>query len=182
MFRKLVWSGVIIVLVTLVFIPAGSVEAQCGCGAICADAIAMLFGCLLSPDPSACIGSPEVLIGSLMACETCMENCADTSCYDNCALNVEEGCESGDLECLLSGMSGFAACMRACDACEVAAPFPTCPFGDARLDQYSCAQPVATYCTAGGIEVWDIDAAGAGTLLFTAPAEGDIPASNQTLA
>ncbi len=180
MSRKFIWLGAALIAM-LLMIPAGSAEAQCGCGAICGDAIEMLFSCLLSDDPTACIGSPEDFLGMLMACSECMETCADTSCYDNCYLNIEVGldCEPGDLECAMAGVAGLNSCMRACDSCGETRG---CDFGDARLDQYSCAQPVATYCTAGGIEVWDIDAGGVGTLLLTAPAAGDIPASNQTLA
>jgi len=42
-------------------------------------------------------------------------------------------------------------------------------FGDARLNAYDIAAPLAAYCASGGITVWDIAPDSQGTLAFTAP-------------
>src|SRR5690606_27193855 len=112
MSRRLILPGAALIALALLMIPAGSAEAQCGCGAVCGDAFEMLFSCLLSDDPTACIGSPEDFLGMLMACSECMETCADTSCYENCTLTIEAGldCEPGDLECAFAGLAAFTDC------------------------------------------------------------------------
>ena len=171
MFRKL---GLVIVAVIVVgmLVPAGQAQAQCGCGAPCGDALMSLVSCVLSGNTQNCASSVE---SSFVSCLGCLQNC-NSSCYTGCLTNftLNHECQQEDEACIVGLFSPVVSCLRACDICD-------CGFTDGRLDQISCAQPVATYCTADGIEVWDIDAEGYGTLLFTAPADGEVPASNQTL-
>ena len=171
MFKKLGLFMVAVIVVGML-VPAGQAQAQCGCSAMCGDALESFISCALSEDEGGCIESAVISLGS---CLGCLESC-NSSCYMGCLTNftLKPDCYREDEACLRSLFSPMVSCLRACDICD-------CGFTDGRLDQISCAQPVATYCTADGIEVWDIDAEGYGTLLFTAPADGEVPASNQTL-
>jgi len=60
-------------------------------------------------------------------------------------------------------------------------PVEACAISDDRINSASCAGPVALYCTDNGLEVWDIDADGVGTLAFTYNGSFDVPASNTLL-
>ncbi len=180
MIRKIVFVLVIGLALAAALIPAGGVEAQCGCR--CS-----------SPCRLECSGECWGGIGCSIecqwidasGCEACLDDCTDKRCYQSCGDAVTP-CAFACFDAHFPDSAAVDACARNCAAayntCMRTCSDSSCAFGDVRLDQYSCAQPVATYCTADGIEVWDIDAAGNGALLLTAPAEGDIPASNQTLA
>jgi len=61
-----------------------------------------------------------------------------------------------------------------CDTGEIVFP-------DDRINHEAIAGPVALYCTDNGLEVWDIDADGVGTLAFTYNGSFDIPAANTLL-
>jgi len=52
---------------------------------------------------------------------------------------------------------------------------------DGRLNDDACAGPAALYCTDNGLEVWDIDADGVGTLAFTFSGSFETPTTNSLL-
>jgi len=56
-----------------------------------------------------------------------------------------------------------------------------CLIDDGRINPETCAGPVALYCTDDGLEVWDIDADGVGSLAFTFSGDFDTPAVNTLL-
>jgi len=63
----------------------------------------------------------------------------------------------------------------------VAATGEACSINDGRINPDSCAGPVALYCGDDGLEVWDIDADGVGSLAFTYNGSFDVPAANTLL-
>jgi len=60
-------------------------------------------------------------------------------------------------------------------------PVGVCTVDDGRINDESCAGPVALYCTDNALEVWAIDADGAGSLAFTFSGSFETPATNTLL-
>jgi len=67
-----------------------------------------------------------------------------------------------------------------CDTGEIVAT-GGCGIGDGRINSESCAGPVALYCGDDGLEVWDIDADGVGSLAFTFSGSFETPTTNALL-
>jgi len=66
-------------------------------------------------------------------------------------------------------------------AVTILLPVETCGINDGRINPESCPGPVALYCTDNGLEVWDIDADGVGTLAFTFSGSFGTPTTNSLL-
>lgn len=176
MLKKIAGLMLVAVLVMLA-VPTGDAQAQCGCASVCGAGVAAYAACLADGgDVQSCNDDYR---SGMETCMECVIGCPQTSCYDGCIPDsLKPDCQDAQDEgaCMVAFYSGIVSCMRTCDPCAPEA------MGGSRLDQYSFAQPVAIYCTDSGIEVWAIDAEGNGSLLFIAPADGEVPAENQTLA